>query len=281
MKQATLAKISYAIGHKHYREAAGLVDLALLNEPAPSWHASLGRLSLFLRDPARDPFAAIITRGNGKLPFLAFSALPGATCPGAGDCLSWCYSFKAWRYPAAFARQAQNTVLVHEQSAHVPAALDDLAHPLDGPVDFRLYVDGDFDSVETVAFWFGVLADRLHIIAYGYSKSVCELLSFRFAWPENYRLNLSSGHNASAEQIARLERSPGVRGYFVAVNLGKGVKAADHGDKTHQALLRDTYMQATGRKAFPCPGKCGNCTPRGHACGSSRFNGIDIIIAAH
>jgi hypothetical protein len=26
---------------------------------------------------------------------------------------------------------------------------------------------------------------------------------------------------------------------------------------------------------------CGNCTKSGHACGSDRFNGVDIIIAVH
>lgn len=61
--------------------------------------------------------------GNSKLPFLAYSELPMATCPGAGACgvykkdastgtaaSGWCYSFKAWRYPAAFARQFLNTL---------------------------------------------------------------------------------------------------------------------------------------------------------------------------
>lgn len=62
----------------------------------------------------------ILAKGNGKLPFVAYSELPMATCPGAGDCAvyskrsskdsGWCYSFKAWRYPDAFARQFLNTL---------------------------------------------------------------------------------------------------------------------------------------------------------------------------
>ena len=52
-------------------------------------------------------------KGNGKLPFLSFSTLPAVTCPGAGDCLVYCYSYKAWRQPAAFFRQVQNTLLMH------------------------------------------------------------------------------------------------------------------------------------------------------------------------
>ena len=56
------------------------------------------------------PQFKIFTKGNGKLPFYSFSSLPGVTCPGAGDCLKFCYSFRSWRYPAAFFRQIQNTI---------------------------------------------------------------------------------------------------------------------------------------------------------------------------
>ena len=52
----------------------------------------------------------VFTTGNVKLPFLSFSTLPGVTCPGASSCLDYCYSFKAWRQPAAFFRQVQNTL---------------------------------------------------------------------------------------------------------------------------------------------------------------------------
>lgn len=63
----------------------------------------------------------IAAKGNNKLPFAAYSELPMATCPGAGACGvynltndgrlgGYCYSFKAWRYPQAFARQFLNTL---------------------------------------------------------------------------------------------------------------------------------------------------------------------------
>lgn len=60
----------------------------------------------------------VLAKGNGKLPFWAYSELPMATCGGAGPCgkfpnsksPGWCYSFKAWRYPDAFARQFLNTL---------------------------------------------------------------------------------------------------------------------------------------------------------------------------
>ena len=61
------------------------------------------------------PFSIFANGGNSKLPFVSFSTIPGATCPGAGDCLNVCYSFKAWRYPAAFFRQLQNFYLMNSK----------------------------------------------------------------------------------------------------------------------------------------------------------------------
>lgn len=71
-------------------------------------------------------WGVIAAKGNKKLPFAAYSELPMATCLGAGACGvpfyprarehkkanggGWCYSFKAWRYPNAFLRQALNTL---------------------------------------------------------------------------------------------------------------------------------------------------------------------------
>jgi len=75
-------------------------------------------LEWFLDRSGPVPFSVFMAQGNSKLPFYAFSSLPGFDCPGAGACLygdndftpdnfgkGWCYSFKGWRYPAAFFRQ--------------------------------------------------------------------------------------------------------------------------------------------------------------------------------
>lgn len=67
----------------------------------------------------RQPWGIVAAKGNGKLPFAAYSTAPMASCPGAGGCATnvnpsteklkgYCYSFKAWRYPDAFARQFRN-----------------------------------------------------------------------------------------------------------------------------------------------------------------------------
>jgi hypothetical protein len=36
-----------------------------------------------------------------------------------------------------------------------------------------------------------------------------------------------------------------------------------------------------GTKVFPCPGACGSCTGKGHACGMAELKGRVIAIAMH
>ena len=276
MQFTTLNQISNLIAARKYAAAARHIDTALDTEPGPNWHRDLGKLASFLRDPRRVPFSPIFAQGNGKLPFLSFSVLPGVSCPGAGACLDWCYSFKAWRYPAAYARQAQNMVLIQSSCGQILNALDDVTAP-GTPIDFRLYVDGDFHSVDAVAFWFDAFIKRPYLRVYGYSKSLSELLAYSGPVPGNYKLNLSSGHNSPDSAVDQVRRLDIYRGDFLAVDVGYKVTSAHHGQRSHQAKLR----QAHGRKAFTCPGSCGDCTPGGHACGSDKFNNIDIIIAAH
>ena len=117
------------------------------------------------------PFS-VFTVGNVKLPFLSFSSLPGVTCPGADDCLNYCYSFKSWRYPSAFFRQVQNTILMSnfpliEQALHetlylkngnLRANFKKLIYEHNNKlhlakIDFRLYVDGDFSSIKDLKNW--------------------------------------------------------------------------------------------------------------------------------
>lgn len=258
----------------------GFLPLTAINsaihDASPKWRKALGNVGELLTEsvlyrPNLKPKNTIFTKGNSKLPFLSFSALPGeGHCPGAGECLSFCYSFKAWRYPDAFARQAQNSILLQTQAGRelILADLDKKTHNRKGkPIEttLRLYVDGDFSSLGVAMWWADVLRERPHIKAYGYSKSFSILNSPFINMPENYVLNISSGHNADAATVAEIEKRPFVRGHFVAV---------DHADK-------NTYKEATGKNAFVCPGKCGSCLPSGiHACGQKQIR-KDIIISTH
>lgn len=230
------------------------------------------------------PVYSIFVKGNAKLPFWAFSSLPDFTCPGAGDCLKWCYSFKAWRYPAAFFRQLQNAVLMQSDKPAIARAF--LALPKFATV--RLYVDGDIDSIETMRFWWRLLALRLDLPVYGYSKSWMVFLQYDKTgepWPINYKLNLSSGSKYPAMIRDRVAALPVTRGEFVAFPVS--TKMPDRRTKPATwaqwaALLKATARAAGYAKSFVCPGKCGDCLPNGqHACGSERFQGVAVVIGQH
>ena len=232
------------------------------------------------------PQFKIFTKGNGKLPFYSFSSLPGVTCPGAGDCLKFCYSFRRWRYPAAFFRQIQNTILLKSDTGR--KYLREEFNKLKPDHDFRLYVDGDFDSLETMKFWMDLLKSRPDIRAYGYSKSwklFIEYDQLGYTFPDNYQLNLSSGsiyqnNKTILDQISKLSI---YRGEFIALPSEKMPNILeDRPSFTAWAKqLRQRAKLYGIKKAWVCPGKCGNCTPTGHACGSKRFKNVPIIIGIH
>lgn len=241
---------------------------------------------------------AIFAPGNSKLSFFAFSSLPGHTCPGAGACLAWCYSFRAWRYAGALCRQLLNAMLLKYRPDIVSEAFRALPHG----VIVRLYVDGDFSSVSDVQFWMNELRFRADLKAYGYSKSWAELLDYGRdnKYPNNYVLNLSSGsmHNTPAqrEKMAQLLCDDGntlVRGgseknaTFTAVPLSKDAKAVlPKGSKaySHPAYapaVRAAALRILDQKVFACPGKCDSCRPDGiHACGDRNFR-APIAIGLH
>ena len=279
MDRLTGKQIASAIANKDYLEASSLIRAELSKDDiGVNWDRDLTKLLAFIND-GEPRFSIFAKDGNGKLPFLAFSSAPGkGFCIGAGDCLNWCYSFRAWRYPAAFCRQMQNAIMLQTESGkeRILSALDKFK-PKTGQVDFRLYVDGDFTGDSDVSFWFNALNDRPWLSAYGYSKSWQTLIDYSGLVPNNYRLNLSSGSKYSDSIKDKLKTRSFVRGEFKAVNIGRKVKSSDHGNREHQAELRRAY----GQKAFTCPGLCGSCTKSGHACGSARFKDVDIIIAVH
>lgn len=189
---------------------------------------------------------SVFGRGNSKLPYLAFSTLPGVTCPGAGECLTaagskpsatrrlnggWCYSFKAWRYPGAFYRQLGNTLLMRFERGrdYIARCFDLWAESearIKGGETVRLYVDGDIDSVETLRFWMNNCMRHPHVRAYGYSKSWHIFLQYGksgYKWPSNYVLNLSAGSKFFAMPALReaMLKLPITREDFGVVNIEK------------------------------------------------------------
>jgi hypothetical protein len=234
------------------------------------------------------PHEIFAEEGNVKLPFVAFSTLPIVTCPGAAPDLAeaFCYSLRAWRYPAAFLRQAQNTLLLRFNRR----AIIDAFRALPEGITFRLYVDGDFDSESTALFWFNLLRQRPDVACYGYSKSwgIIEKLSAHV--PANYALNLSSGgiDDDDAAFRARLRALPFVRGDFLALpvegDFARGFARYD--DPEYHRAVRAAAEAAGIGKVFSCPGACGACTGAGHACGAHRDDGkyimpLPVVIGIH
>jgi hypothetical protein len=265
----------------------------------------------------KPPFT-IFAKGNIKLPFYSFSVLPIVTCSGAGECAKYCYSLKAWRYPSAFFRQLQNTLLVITQSRYLvdawynlpsttktpiytgtPYKNDDTITPVlnamlrkihndehitktykTTPTAIRLYVDGDFDSEETVNFWFGLCNKRKDLKVYGYSKSWTELLDYKGTLPTNYKLNLSSGHNHDKRTENRIKKLSITRGSFVAVPVDKTV-VGKYKTRPYLDSIKQSATEQGIDKYFACTGKCAECTPKGHACGLDTFKDVPILIGIH
>lgn len=258
-----------------------------------AWGVILTRLGRFLlkygsgRHKGRTPFKVFNLNGNEKLPFAAFSSLPVYTCPGAGECAKWCYSYRAWRYPASFARQLQNTLLLR----FAPDAIESAFGKLPSGIVLRLYVDGDFGSLDDVSLWMRLLESRPDLSAYGYSKSWDLLLAFDREsggrWPTNYALNLSTGGRAYATE-SEMMTLPITRGAFVSLSVKGLYKPAKrmgfdrYEDPEYYAALRVAAEKAGyGRRVFLCPGKCGECLPSGHACGMRKMDGVVIVNGEH
>mgnify|MGYP005813137011 FL=1 len=241
-----------------------------------TWQGEAQILNNWLKDIKQPAPYTIFVKGNGKLPFYNFSTLPLVTCPGKGECATYCYSLKAWRYPGSLCRQIQNTILILTQSVQLKNAW----HNLPQGINFRLYVDGDFDSTKTVDYWFKLCAQRKDINVYGYSKSWQELLDFKGNYPKNYTLNLSSGHKHNADTEKKVKTLSITRGEFITLPVEKSVVGKYDTPKYKQNLKKSA--QAAGiKKYFACPGKCGTCTKKVHACGSTRFDKIPILIGIH
>jgi hypothetical protein len=242
-----------------------------------TWAYFANKTLQYLDNEAPSPFQIWNLKGNIKLPFAAFSALPQVTCPGAGDCLDFCYSFKSWRYPAPYFRQLVNTLLM--ATPHGRDVIATATAKLPENIAIRLYVDGDFADVGQVAYWMDEIRKRPDLSVYGYSKSWVELLAYDGKWPSNYLLNLSNGGNAEylRDAVARL---PIARGDFLTVDIDKRL-AGKYDDKSYKTAVRASAKKAGIDKAFVCPGKCGACTKSGHFCGRSDTNGVAVVIGVH
>ena len=149
----------------------------------------------------------------------------------------------------------------------------------------RLYVDGDLDSLRTMRFWWTLLDQRPDLSTYGYSKSWELFLAYNRTgeqWPTNYRLNLSSGSKYPESKRLSVAALPITRGSFTAIESDAKLPDRRSRPAAFAQALKDRAKAKDIERAFVCPGRCGDCLPSGeHACGSTRFVGVDIITAIH
>jgi hypothetical protein len=285
-----IGKLRQAIRHfDSMPESAWRTNLMKLLDFVESLESTINGRNRWKKEELKPAFSVFV-KGNGKLPFYSFSALAGAFeadadlalpfCIGAGACRKPCYSVKAWRYPAAFCRQLQNSLLLASNTGRNVIKRAFIALP--GNVTVRPYVDGDFRTKLEVAFWMSLAHCRSDLALYGYSKSFAQLLAYDATgkgWPTNYVLNLSSGHCHDSATVERIKQLPIYRGEFIA--LGKKGNL-QHGSKAYNAEARKLAKEEGHNKVFVCPGLCGECTAKTHACGDGqRFNNIPIVILAH
>jgi hypothetical protein len=254
--------------------------------PGSTWYIWGNKVLSFLRGESAPPLKVFKKDGNSKLPFYTWSTVPIYTCPGKGQCASWCYSLRAWRYAAPFWRQVQNTIMIR----FFPEMIADLFVGLPQNITFRLYVDGDFDSEGTVRFWFRLLRLRPDIESYGYSKSWDEIYSARDAFPENYVLNVSSGGKVRSIDQATIESLSITRGKFLAVSVDKrfiDMKTEDrYASAEYHKAVRESAKALGHQRVFSCPGKCGECVAKKdgtneHACGQSKSGRFGLMVIAN
>lgn len=228
--------------------------------------------------PPHDVFAD----GNSKLPFPAFGTLPVFTCPGAGACANYCYSFTSWKNPAPFFRQVMNTLLLRHRPDVIRSAFLRLPHGS----TVRLYTDGDFGSLEDVSFWMQTLRLRPDVRAYGYSKSWDLLVAYQQQtqgswWASNYVLNLSSGGVSYASR-SEMEGLPVTRGTFLtlAVRVGKGEGRYDRPEYVDG--MKSAARAAGLERFFVCRGDCGSCGGHsGAVCANPTLRGLDVVVGTH
>jgi hypothetical protein len=264
------------------------IERALADLPAEgagfTWRQEGEKILSFLRGERGVPFTLFIPKGNTKLPFFTWSTLSLFTCPGKGECASWCYTLTGWRHASAFWRQVQNTILLR----FMPEVVADAFFDLPKDITMRLYVDGDFSSRSDVAFWFKLLRLRSDIQAYGYSKSWDELVGHEKV-PDNYVLNLSGGGRERQVSKATMLTLPMVRGEYIAVSVPQrfiSMRGARYDNREYHDHVREAARALGHTKVFSCPGKCGECVKGKdgawtHACGDMRFKGVVIANGIH
>lgn len=115
-----------------------------------------------------------LTKGNHKLSnnIIIFTLPSGETCPGAGECIDWCYSRKAeLAYPKVKAARQRNWKATLEDS-FVNEMIKNLQEQIrKGKNVLRLHQDGDFYSQEYLNKWKEISRNIPELKIFAYTKS--------------------------------------------------------------------------------------------------------------
>lgn len=253
-----------------------LINDELLRTNTPKYIKGLSRLKDGLLNQFKnETFNTIFRKGNSKLPFFKYGTLPLVNCGGKNECVNYCYSTKSWRHYNPFIRQLMNTIIEREHFHLIESALSKLLTPNNRRKQietFRLFVDGDFSSIQLYRNWMILVSRFPNTQFYGYSKSLNYFYEYPNIVPNNYKLNISNGsiYDNNTEMIDSLLAMPFCRGRFDAIKA----------DNKRDALLK-LKIKYPNNKVLICPDLCGSCTNIGHACGSDKFKDYVIGIIVH
>ena len=182
----------------------------------------------------KPPFTIYILKGNKKLPFAAFSSLALADCPGKGDCAKFCYSLTAWRYPAAFFRQLQNSLLMRFNPEKIKVSV-----VRDYNKAFEIFLKGGVDmfGLAKTEFWYDKLPDDHLLVKNGYLSKVT---FFNQTPPPSYALRINSQKPPFDDLNVRI-------GFHHAMNFDMVLEKIFRGDFVRMNTVADGY----GERSHP------------------------------
>lgn len=204
---------------------------------------------------------SIISDGNTKLPYPSFSLFPVVSCPGMGDCKYYCYSLKTALIRPTFSyRLLINYYLLTYKKDYLIENIEFyLKHKK--PKFFRFFVDGDFDSFETIKMFSDLAAKFKNTTFFGYTKSYILFVSYckKNKLPDNFVLNASSDINKKNSTFLNdFLKIPNVRGEFQTIKTSNVVRKYKEGGANHESFIRN-LLTVKGKTDIICKGYCGSC----------------------
>jgi len=301
----TILQISELINSNDNKQALILLDkLIEFKSHAPtkdsrqSWFTLLKRFKAFYVDHINGNIKSVenipfnvFKHGNGKHPFINYSTIPVTNCPGAGNCVNYCYSKNSMRFPLAVCSWLQNQILENHYFNLIEISFNNFINQSKykkaienkGFINFRLYNDGDFRTKEILIKWMELLRSYdPSVKCYGYTKSLHFLKALaieQYNFPSNYLTNISLGGKYDALKDSSLIKNLSIyRGEFISHKMDKVFKTSKGYQKQDYKDIKKAYKKD---KIFICPLVCNSCSGAGHACGSDVFKDKKIIIPIH